>query len=1122
MVNGTYPFVEFADSTIQHRRIMSRLLFDHIPTFSDTTAGCSIGVTYELPKKIDAPIVVPAKMWMQMLKIVVVLLVAGSGDTRPQKSDDVNLAPQAESSDAGWKDVQAWNKTHDTIRDDSRYTGTSGRNRKSYITHFRDSVDLSRQHNAIGSRASGFVPTTRSSFNARRSKIDDMWTTSEFKASSSLSRTNVLGEITKTGTVRNSNKSDGFLPGGFSNNSPRFVFASNKSSDLGIDRTIDYSGKVGSEDLERPKSDASSSRNYKLEIARTRGSNFLMNHGSGRTRMSDDISIAKNRQKSGSTKPESFSNKYIIEDDTLLRRTGQVSNIPSSHIARTKISINPRESAVSTHSIHKDQLIRKSTDSIVTLHENLKSGFITDSFRHVIDAERDDLNNSGELTQPNLMPNPKSKVGYDVSRRHATTSNRNFVKLRYPFSTLNRDASNVALRSKIKNNDNVQLRESMKTHLTRTAAKRPALNDRATFHLTKNHHSSHAQNLSSQVERVDNGDTTRDEYGSTTTVQQNAYLKNWPNETLKDIENIYNHDKYTSSLEESLNPDSGFHDVHETPMILSSNDGYNHPDPIIDASVKKIINWLKVATITPNSTRIMDDSDDVHKPVDSVFESIYENLEPNRPLSVSNHDNDRYETVSLQDTPQSEKFDEINYYEEYSNPTIPQYATDSANLSPILTPSSWSDAMLLKNKTVYNPTTHVTQNTVVHILNDGLKEPNVTQLKVSQPNTISATQAASSSDQQPNLHIMSEKDKEKPPKQETNTFPSSHNCPTITINTYTHVNNTIQSKESCTDLNIIVNSHVLNTNVLKPSSEPTESYGNTNESDKYGQINDLSHQDSSNSYVTAPIGTYDPSHPDQNNYYDSQKDPDSTLNGNNPVSSELSTVEVFQNTQISVLGSSVPITNSEAMADSVADGPVGDDVAVPPAAVETLASESPVAGNPGSINSPASVNMPPVGQALSSVTGQANNGPGSLQLPAVQNLPRPGLPSTSSLSSSQGSSGSSSSSDDDDDDDDFDMSPGGMLQSVASVFTYFSLLNPLGYSFFSLAAAPFAAMAAGVLGVAAIVFPWAIPNVIDFGRAADKTTTIRFRPNVEEFVKQAVHKYNGLNEWKSRRKKRRK
>lgn len=1042
-------------------------------------------------------------------------------------SDDVNLVPHAESSDAGWRDVQARNKTHDTIRDDSRYTGTSGRNRKSYITHFRDSVDLSRERNAIGSRASGFAPTTRSLFNARRSKIDDIWTTSEFKAPSGLSRTNVLGEITKTGTVRNPNKSDRFLLGDFSNNSPRFVLASNKSSDLGIDRTIDYSGKLGNENFERPKSDATSNRNYKLEIARTRGSNFMVNHASS-PRMSDDISIAKNRQKSGSIKPESFSNKHI-GDNTLRRKPGQISNVSSSHIARTKVSIDPRESAISTHSIHKDQSIRKSTDSIVTLHENLKSGFITDSFRHIIDAERNDLNNSRELTRPIFMSNPKSKVDYDVSRRHAITSNRNFVKLRYPFSTLNRDTSNVALNSKLKSDDDVQLREPMKNHLTRTAAKRPALNDRATFDLTKNHHSSHAQNLSSQVERVDSGDTTKDDYGSTTTVQHNAYLKNWSNETFQDIEDLYNYEKYTSSLEENSNPDSGFHDVDETPMILSSNDGYNHPDPIIDASVKKIINWLKVETIAPNNTQFMDDSDSIHKP-DSVFESIYENLEPNRPLSVANHD-DRYETVMLQDASQNQNLGEINYDEEYPNLTTqPQYATDYANLSPILTSSS--DATLIKNKTVYNPTTHVTQNTVVHILNDGLKESNKTQLKVPQPNTVS-DQTASSLDQKPNLHIMSEKDKEKPSKQETNTFPSSYNCPTITINTYTRVNNTIQSKEGCTDLNIIVNSHVLNTNVFKPSGEPTElnqqtllateSYGNTNESDKYGESDDLSHQDSSNNYVTAPIGTYDSfetSRPDQNNYYNSQKDPGSILNGNDPVSSELST-EVFQNTQISVLGSSVPMTNSEAtfgQADSVANGPVGsfvdgpavgDDVTVPLA----------VAGNPSSINS-ASANAPSVGQASSlgnSATGQANNGPGSLPS-ALQNVPKPGLPNTNGLSSSQGSSASYN---DDDDDDDFDMSPGGMLQSVASVFTYFSLLNPLGYSFFSLAAAPFAAMAAGVLGVAAVVFPWAIPNVLDFGRAADKTTTIRFRPNVEEFVRQAVHKYNGLNEWKSRRKKRR-
>ncbi|KAM0734629.1 hypothetical protein ACS0PU_011448 [Formica fusca] len=58
-------------------------------------------------------------MRMQILKIVLVLLVAGSGDARPQKSGDINSATQVERSDAGWKDVQARNKMHDTIRDDS-------------------------------------------------------------------------------------------------------------------------------------------------------------------------------------------------------------------------------------------------------------------------------------------------------------------------------------------------------------------------------------------------------------------------------------------------------------------------------------------------------------------------------------------------------------------------------------------------------------------------------------------------------------------------------------------------------------------------------------------------------------------------------------------------------------------------------------------------------------------------------------------------------------------------------------------------------------------------------------------------------------------------------------------
>lgn len=62
MVNGTYPFVEFADSTIQHRRIMSRLLAlrSHSHILWYRRGMHDRRVTYEeLPKKIDAPIVVP-------------------------------------------------------------------------------------------------------------------------------------------------------------------------------------------------------------------------------------------------------------------------------------------------------------------------------------------------------------------------------------------------------------------------------------------------------------------------------------------------------------------------------------------------------------------------------------------------------------------------------------------------------------------------------------------------------------------------------------------------------------------------------------------------------------------------------------------------------------------------------------------------------------------------------------------------------------------------------------------------------------------------------------------------------------------------------------------------------
>ncbi|EZA49377.1 hypothetical protein DMN91_008921 [Ooceraea biroi] len=57
-------------------------------------------------------------MQMQMLKIAVVLLIAGSGDARPQASG-ADAATQMETSDAGWRSVRVLNKSHDIVRDDS-------------------------------------------------------------------------------------------------------------------------------------------------------------------------------------------------------------------------------------------------------------------------------------------------------------------------------------------------------------------------------------------------------------------------------------------------------------------------------------------------------------------------------------------------------------------------------------------------------------------------------------------------------------------------------------------------------------------------------------------------------------------------------------------------------------------------------------------------------------------------------------------------------------------------------------------------------------------------------------------------------------------------------------------
>ncbi|EGI60417.1 hypothetical protein G5I_11397 [Acromyrmex echinatior] len=940
-------------------------------------------------------------MRMQLLKIVVVLLAAGSGDTRPQNGAD-SQAKTIERNDAGWRSIQVSSKSHDIVRDDSRYTGTSGSNRK-YITHFRDSaVDSSREQNVVNSRASNF--TAARSLSVRRSKIDDIWTMPKFRAINAppyFSRTNVLGDIAKFATVvQNSNDV----------NKPSFHASSGNSKIIPNERT-DW----------------------------TRFSSKVATHASGFERTNDDISVAvENRRKSSSVRFDSFVNKDIEGE---MSRWKQGVNRFSLQIARTNVPSDSQVNA-STHSIHKDRnSIRKPTNSSVISHGNSKPSVVTNSSRS-IDDQHGDLNNSERSAHgvdTALIPNFKSEVvGQFPAFRHrnAATFHRNFVKLRYPYSTSNwRNASNVALNMKVKNGNDIstdiQLRKPAK-HFTRTGAKKPvSLNIHVTSKPMKSNQSSSVQESPSQ--KVGTENKTMDKYNDTT-VQYDAYLKNWPNDAIQNFEDLYNYEKYTSSLDEESSHESSLSSAEETPILLSNN-YFDHADPILDSSVKKIIHWLKVPEIVPNNTQYFDYNDD--KPIESNLESIYENLEPNRPLNI--HD-DNYETVVLQGVPLSQNLDTIdsNYPIRWSNPssiTSLKYETDSSNPSAPLIPSSWPGGALLQNKTVYNPTTHVTQNTVVHILNDDLKKPNVTvtQLKAPETDATAANQATSSGSsseslaQRPNVHVMftSQNDENKNiSKQEINTAPSTYNtnCPTIMINTYTRVNNTLQSKEGCTDLNIIVNSHVLNTNVFKPSSSPataedhqasltTQNYDSTDESEKYSDVlTDLSHVDSWNSYIIASTGTYDSNlletQPDQHDY-DSQKDPNEILD---PAQSlGLSTIDSLHTVEVSQ-GISVSLTNAE---ESPADGPGNDasSSAINPPAAGASASGPSVAGTLGSENPsvPVVQELPVYLVKPGPVTGQSNVGPGSLQLSALPNLPSLNIATKPGLSSSAGSSLSSAS-----------------------------------------------------------------------------------------------------------------
>ncbi|XP_076237914.1 uncharacterized protein LOC143181415 [Calliopsis andreniformis] len=558
---------------------------------------------------------------------------------------------------------------------------------------------------------------------------------------------------------------------------------------------------------------------------------------------------------------------------------------------------------------------------------------------------------------------------------------------------------------------------------------------------------------------------------------QNTHLKNWPNGEIQNSDDLQNYEKYTSlgnnsTLEEVKKP------VPHKNVLLT----HNQRVPVVTPDPQEINHWLKIPAFMANGSHVV--QSEASDPVSIVFNPVYQNLEPNKPARPS-------------------------------DVQIPKpgfgypLARPGYNKLP-----SWLGNGAFKNKTVFNPHTQVQQNTVVHLINTNLRKPNRTTIGTKVPGRPGASGSlgptrspgttggspgslgstgssvisseASTSKPGPNVHIgfTSYEEKNKVPQEEVQpplvTYDQS--CPTILINSYTRINNTIQSKEGCTDLNIIINSHVFNTNTFKTTPPPNSQldFGDQTYEDKYVGQGEVQ----SPEYQSVPI--YEPSSPGSTQWVQNDYGPSKVPGGNsqqNDVSSDVSNVEVFQGTQIS-------LSNQDAENDVSS---VDDSTPVEAAVSED---EEFLGDNAESVSQE--------GSAAESGFDSANDsGLNSVAQPAAADVSELGPPSASPSPAALASSPAPAS---DDDDDDFDLTPFSIMESIASVFTYFTFVNPLHYGFFSLAAAPFTALAAGVLGIVAFLFPWAFPSSLTLRRANDND--FDYWHNVEEIVRQAIDKYS--------------
>lgn len=534
-------------------------------------------------------------------------------------------------------------------------------------------------------------------------------------------------------------------------------------------------------------------------------------------------------------------------------------------------------------------------------------------------------------------------------------------------------------------------------------------------------------------------------------------LKNWPNTGVQNAEDFHNYDKYTSSMEQT---DPIKLEIAHNPSRNSTFD--HHAGPVSQrptSNLQEIVHWLKIPAFVTNGSHVVE-ADQIDNPVSVTFDSVYQNLEPNEP----------------------------------SNPNKPQIARPGF-IYPLHRPSHATENVPPRNKSenplVRNPQTHVSQNTVLHFVNlDPSRVPSGQPISSSNtfaspsPSTVPQSYPSSTTSKPggPNrVHIgFTSYEESKNPlsnqKPQTPMVTYDQNCPTILINSYTRINNTIQSKEGCTDLNIVINSHVFNSNVYKsstPSPSTTdhrinsEYYQNYHDQvDKYGVSGTGSLVDD----YYRPVLTYRPPTP--------QNDPeetDQTLSQQNDVSN----FEVVQDTQIS-------ITNSDQASQTDSDltaTMVGTDV--------------------GQANHP-----PPVDSLVRPAVAPPANSDSSTGSSLLS--PVGGLPSSATARPIE----------DEEEDEDYDLSPTGIMDSIASAFAYLTF-NPLHYGFFSLAAAPFTALAAGILGVVTFLYPWLFPSSFGFARANDNASQNGYwLSGFEEVVRQSMERYGRMNEWKSKRKKR--